>query len=116
MAHPSEADRQHLDLFRAAARQVRDASSISRGQRVHMEGHRTTDGRFDISHRLLGAEAFRSLAMSVRLIYQSNEPANFGHICNILARSGPSDVATAVAGLRVKYNKALNAHHPILKA
>jgi len=116
MAQPSDADRRHLALYRAAARQVRDASPISLAQRVHMEGHRTADGRFDMSHSLLDGEAFRSLAMSVRLVYQSNEPANFGHVCRILSRSAPSGTATAVAAVRAQYNKALDKHHPILKA
>lgn len=112
----SEADRSHLDAFRQAARQVRDASIIDEGQFATVRGRRSQQGEMEIETELLGEEAFRSLAMSIRLVYQSNEPANFGHVCSILHRAGDEEARAASAQLRVHYNDALKRHEPLIRA
>jgi hypothetical protein len=109
-------DREDLFMFRQAARQVRDASVIAEGKQVHMSGRRSATGEMVITTTLLESEAFRSLAMAIRLVYQANEPANFGHICNILWRSGDDEIKARTAELREQYNDALSKHHPLIAA
>lgn len=109
-------DREDLKLFRQTAQQVRDASVIAEGKRVQMSGRPSASGEMVITTTLLESEAFRSLAMAIRLVYQANEPANFGHICNIFWRSGDDDIKARTAELRQRYNDALNKHHPLIAA
>lgn len=58
--------------------------------------------------QLLGNEAFRSLALALRLVYQQGEPAHFYSICNILYRAAESAaVKERVATLRAQYSATL---------
>lgn len=61
----------------------------------------------DIYLELLGHEAFRSLALALRLTYQQREPAQFFTICNIVARAGTEPMKPIVADIRARYSAAL---------
>jgi hypothetical protein len=113
----TEADRQHLLAFRAAARQVREASPIANGKSIRIRGEVQppgSDAPIKVTAELLASEPFRSLALSVRLVYQSGEPANFGHICNIIERYASDELRTAERDLRTRYEGALTRHNPLL--
>src|SRR5579864_1378691 len=109
----SDQDREHLRSFREAARQVRESSIINGGDAVVIRGERQDSGRFKTTALLLASEPFRSLALSVRLVYQTGEPAHFGRICNIFERSGDPSMRLAVRELRAKYNRTLSDHHAL---
>jgi hypothetical protein len=112
----SPEDRAHLAAFRSAARQIREASVIAQGRTVHLHGRRSDSGHMVITASLLETEPFRSLALSVRLVYQPNEPAHFGHVCNILCRADDPATRARVADLRVQYNRTLTHHGPVIAA
>ena len=108
---PNGQDRQHLAAFRAAAAQVRDASVVNQGKQITITGKIVAPGKVDITAELLEQEPFRSLALSVRLVYQNDEPSNFGHVCGILERVTEDGTTKTVRVLRAEYNKALNRHN-----
>jgi len=66
------------------------------------------EGEFDQSFELFDTEAFRSLAMSVRLAYMNDESTNFGKVCNTLHQVGDEELRVAVAETRKAYNDFLN--------
>ena len=103
----TEDERQRLGSFRSAAREVRDASIIAQGQVLAIEGRYNDNGEIEAVIDLLGNEAFRSLAMAVRLAYQQGEPAHFFTICNILSREGTPEIRARAAALREAYHAAL---------
>jgi hypothetical protein len=109
-------DRAHLAAFRTAARQIRDASVIAEGRQVQLHGRRSDAGEMLITASLLESEPFRSLALSVRLVYQANEPANFGHVCNILCRTGNETTRDRAAQIRERYNQTLSEHGCVVTA
>jgi len=111
IAEPSPQDREHLTVFRAAAAQVREASVIDRGKRITITGKIVAPGDVRITAELLESEPFRSLTLSIRLVYQNDEPSNFGRICNILDRLLDDKTKDAVRKLRAEYNHALNRHN-----
>jgi hypothetical protein len=103
----TKAQRQ-LESFRQAAEQVREASIIAEGQQIRLHVRPGNPGYVDVFVQLLGNEAFRSLALALRLVYQQGEPAYFYSICNILYRAAESvSVKERVATLRSQYSAAL---------
>src|SRR5437868_2814595 len=93
-------ERAHLRSYRRAAEQVRNASIIDEGQTVSIGASVDDAGRVRQTHELLENERFRSLAMSIRLVYMQGEPANHGHICNILRTRLPTANQAQVDVLR----------------
>lgn len=104
----SAAERERLDALLEATRQIQDASIVAEGQPLAMRGSANQGGQFEQSYTLFDSEPFRSLAMSVRLVYMNDEPANFGGICNILYKNGDQDLQKAVADLRKAYSDFLS--------
>lgn len=100
-------ERERLNSFRRAAREVRDASIIAEGRSVQVHAVPDNAGCMDIYVELLAYEAFRSLALAIRLAYQQREPAHFYSICNILTREGNTEIRERVAHLRDQYRDAL---------
>jgi hypothetical protein len=101
-------DRQQLDAFRRAASQVREASIVAEGQDITINFRAGDPGYMDVFVQLLHNEAFRSLALALRLVYQQGEPAHFYAVCNILYRELQSAAAKdRVAMLRTQYGAAL---------
>ena len=100
-------DRQRLDAFRRAASQVRSASIIAEAQEIKVQFRPGDPGYMDVFVELLHNEAFRSLALALRLVYQQGEPAHFYSICNILSRGADSEVRQRAAILREQYGAAL---------
>jgi hypothetical protein len=101
-------DRQRLDAFRRAASQVRNASIIAQRQDITIHSRPGDPGYVDVFVQLLHNEAFRSLALALRLVYQQGEPAHFYSVCNILYREVDSTpVKDRVATLRAQYGDAL---------
>ena len=101
-------DRQQLEIFRRAASQVRDASIVAEGQEIKLHFRAGDPGYVDIFVQLLHNEAFRSLALALRLVYQQGEPANFYSVCNLLYRGAESAaVKDRVATIRAQYSSAL---------
>lgn len=100
-------DRHRLASFRAAAQRVREASIIAQGQVVAIEGRFDSEGYIQAVISLLGNEAFRSLALAVRLVYQQGEPAHFFSVGNVLARDGDPELRNRIAKLREEYKAAL---------
>jgi len=111
IAEPSPQDREHLTVFRAAAAQVREASVIDRGKQITVTGKVVAPGDVRITAELLESEPFRSLALSIRLVYQNDELSNFGRVCNILDRLLDEKAKYVVRHLRADYNRALNRHN-----
>jgi hypothetical protein len=103
----TDAERDRLSSFRNAAREVREASIIARGQVITIEARPNERGEIDAVIDLLGHEPFRSLALAIRLVYQSSEPAHYLAVCNILSREGTPDIQARVAALRDQYHAAL---------
>jgi hypothetical protein len=106
-----DADREDLQLFRAAASQVRQASVVDQGKRITITGKIVAPGNVMITTELLESEPFRSLAISVRLVYQKNEPSNFGHICAIVERCADDAAKATERKLRADYNRCLERHN-----
>jgi hypothetical protein len=96
---------------------VREASVVADGKSIHIRGDIQPAGsepRIKVSADLLASEPFRSLAVSVRLVYQGGEPANFGHICNIIERQAADELRARERDLRARYESALTRHNPLL--
>ena len=75
---------------------------------MRRERYRESPVTWIVYVQLLANEAFRSLAIAIRLVYQKKEPANFYSVWNILARKAPSDVAERVSTLRRRYGEILS--------
>jgi hypothetical protein len=104
----NDRESQRLNSFRRAARQIREASIISRGHDIELRLV-PGDAGFDVYIRLLEDEPFRSLALAIRLVYLKEEPAYFLHICNLVARGDDSGLRQRVADIRRQYQDALRA-------
>lgn len=105
---PTIKEQRQLESFRRAAVQIREASIIAEGQEIKLHVRPGNPGYVDVFVQLLGNEAFRSLALALRLVYQQSEPANFYSVCNILYRDAESEaLKERVATLRSQYNSAL---------
>jgi hypothetical protein len=105
----SESERWKLESFRRAAKQVREASIIARGQSINLH---SAPGEADYVHffvELLATEPFRSLALAIRLVYQEKEPANFLSICKVVGRHAPMDLSARVEVVRTQFKEALRA-------
>ncbi len=94
--------------FRTAAAQVRAASIIDEGKLVSMGAAAAPDGTIRQTHELLENEPFRSLAMSIRLVYMQSEAANYGRICNLIRSKAPASVKSQIDILRQRYNNLVN--------
>jgi len=81
---------------------------IDQGKTVSIGASVDLDGTVRQTHELLENEPFRSFAMSVRLVYIQGEPANYGHICNILRARLDADLHAHVDLLRQSYNNFIN--------
>lgn len=102
----SRSEQWQLTAFRRVARQVRDASIIARGEAIRLRTVPSDPGYVNVFVELLNGEAFRSLALSIRLAYQKGEPSNFLSVCNALGRLWP-DSRDRVGELRRRYLAAL---------
>jgi hypothetical protein len=101
-------ERSHLQAFLNAARQIGEASVVVENKSLSWQGSVGEDGALEQSYQLFENEPFRSLAMSVRLVYMNEEPANFGHVCNILHVNGDQGLKEAASSFRLAYNGTLN--------
>lgn len=99
---------ERIKAFRTAAAQVRAASIIDEGKAVSIGAAVSPDGTIQQTHELLENEPFRSLAMSIRLVYMQREAANYGRICNLIRNKGPASVQSQVDVLRQRYNNFVN--------
>lgn len=104
----SASDRGRLRTFLEVVQQIEEASIVAEAQplgfRVSARESEENQQEFDV----FANEAFRSLAMSVRLVYLNGEPANFGSICNLLYKAGEPELQEAVQSVRASYNNLLN--------
>lgn len=105
-----EADIRSLHAFRAAALQVRNASVIASGATVGMHAETTPEGA-QMRFQLLSEEPFRSLAISLRLVYMQGEPAHYNYVCNLLYRDGAGEIQRRVADCRARYKSILEGHY-----
>jgi hypothetical protein len=103
----TDGERHQLDSFRRAARQVRDATIIARGETIDLVVRRGEPGYMDVFIKLLAEEPFRSLSTAIRLAYMKGEPAHFYSICNLLYREGDANIRSTVVALRQRYTDAL---------
>ena len=104
-------EKEHLGLFRRAAAQVREASLIAEGRQILIQPRIHPNGSEHVELHLLEQEPFRSLALSIRLAYLNDEPAQFFHICNILYRDGSPEMKERVSDIRARFAAALK--HPL---
>ncbi len=65
------------------------------------------EGYVDLYIQLLRTEAFRSLALAVRLVYMKGEPAYCYSVGNVLFRHGDTAVQERVAVVRKQFQQAL---------
>jgi hypothetical protein len=108
MPNFSEADRSRLLAFLDVVQQIKEASIVAQGQSLVLHGSQHP-GQDPVQEFILFAdEAFRSLAISVRLVYLNRELANFGGICNLLYKNGEPKFQEAVQSTRTAYNGLLN--------
>jgi len=107
-------DRDCLHAFRQAAAQVRGSTVIDHGREIKLRGELVA-GEYRITADLLETEPFRSLALSVRLVYQNDEPAQFGRICGIIEQCGDAAMQKEERRLKREYNNALNTHSPFFQ-
>lgn len=103
---PTDQEVRRLSAFRRAARQVREASIIANAQSIEVRGVPGEAGSVDVYVQLLGGEAFRSLALSIRLAYQQGEPSQFLSVCGVLSKHWP-EVRDRVGLLRSQFLGAL---------
>jgi len=104
----STTERERLTALVDAVRQIEEASIVAEGRLLSMRGAISPTGEVEQEYTVFDSEPFRSLAMSVRLIYMNDEPANFASICNVLHKAGEKDLRDAVTDLRKAYNTFLN--------
>lgn len=100
-------ERKRLAALLTAADQIREASIVAKAPPLSLSGTVGSDGSLEQKVTVFESEAFRSLAMSMRLVYMNDEPANFGSICNILYKRGDAPLQAAVAETRQAYNDFL---------
>jgi len=81
---PKFTDRERLDALIDVASQIQDASIVTENQELSFSVKIERSGDVNQSFDVFDHEPFRSLAMSVRLAYQNDEPANFGAVCSAL--------------------------------
>jgi hypothetical protein len=105
----SNHERNCLLAYRAAARQVREASIIAEGHTIRISSTPGEPGFVDIFVHLLAEEPFRSLALAIRLAYAKGEPAYFYYICNVLRREADADIKARVDAVRGQFHAALRA-------
>ncbi len=87
---------------------MREASVVERGHRVSYRVERS-GGQAKETADLLEHEPFRSLALSLRLIYQKKEPANLDHICDILFTNDvPDDLKEQTSKIRKRFRYVLD--------
>jgi hypothetical protein len=103
----SEAERERLGAYRAAAAKIRSRTAVDQSFSVPMHGE--ADGSITI--QLMDAEPFVALLAAVRLVYMDKEPAHFYGVCNILWRRGPQDIKDRAAAVREKYRKTVEGGH-----
>jgi hypothetical protein len=101
-------DAQCFHAYRLAARQVREASIIDTGRGVSIGAALDERGTLVPTYDLLDREPFRSLAMSLRLIYANDEAGNFGRVANRLCATKDPTLIAAVDSVRTRYNHAIN--------
>lgn len=110
MSLPLSADElERIRAFRSAAAQVRAASIIDQGKAVAIGADVGPDGTIRQTHELLENEPFRSLAMSIRLVYMQSEAANYGRICNLVRMKAPANIQSQIDVLRERFNNLVNA-------
>ena len=100
-----------LRAFRRAALQIRNASPIATGATIGIEAITNPGVGPSARFRLLEEEPFRSLAMSVRLVYMNEEPAQFGKVCNILHRTGDATIQRLVADARARFKAVVQGNY-----
>lgn len=80
-------ERERLKAFRVVARQVRESSVIDRGLRVEVRiVGPVGEGPHTLEEETLPEEAFRSLALAIRLVYLKKQVAHFYRVCNVLRK------------------------------
>ena len=75
-----------------------------------MEAATTTEG-VQVQFQLLSTEPFRSLAITLRLVYMEGEPAHFYRVCNILHRNAAAEIQRRVMDCRARYRSALEGQY-----
>src|SRR6266581_5176279 len=100
-----------LRAFRNAALQIRNASVIANGATIGFEARAVPAGEPQVHFQLLSEEPFRSLAMSVRLVYMQEEPAHFNKVCNILYRNGDANTQRMVADARARFKAVVEGNY-----
>lgn len=106
----SDSDRDRLRRFLSVVQQIEEASIVAQGQALSFRASARAAEEPLQEFDLFANEAFRSLAMSVRLAYLNGEPANFGSICNLLYKNGEPELQEAVQLTRAAYNDLLNGN------
>lgn len=97
-----------LRAFRNAAAQVRSASIVDQAATVGFGAGTNPDGTWVQTIRILSEEPFRSLAMSIRLVYMQGEPAHFGPLCGLLLRNVGSPIGDEIHTIRGRYESTLD--------
>ncbi len=80
---------------------------IASGASIAFGAQTLPSGEIQTTFTLLAGEPFRSLAVSLRLVYMDGEPANYYHICNLLHRITEGEARQQVANCRARYKHAL---------
>src|SRR6266571_6895112 len=106
----SEPERARLETFLDVVHEIEEASIVADGRSLSFRGSARQGDEPVQEFDLFANEAFRSLAMSVRLAYLNGEPANFGGICNLLYKNGEPELQEAVRDVRAAYNGVLNGN------
>lgn len=101
-------EREHLHAFLTATEQILESSVVAGGGSLAMRFDTAQDGTHRHELDVFDDERFRSLAISVRLIYMNDEPSNFAHICNILRQRCEAVYHQHVDAMRAAYNNHLN--------
>ncbi len=96
-----------LAAFREAARQIRHASVIAQGGRVGLARRRISETESELVFKLLDEEPFRSLALSLRLVYQQREPAHFYTVYSLVRQRAPTALHERLDAIRAQYKDAL---------
>ena len=100
-----------LRAFRKAALQIRNASVIANGATISFQAIPSPGDGPSARFQLLEEESFRSLAMSVRLVYMQEEPANFNKVCNILYRHADASIQQLIADVRARYKNVVEGNY-----
>ncbi len=100
-----------LRAFRKAALQIRNASPVASGASIGFEAVPNPGTGPSARFKLLEEEPFRSLAMSVRLVYMQEEPAHFHKVCNILYRNGDANTQRMVSDARARFKAVVEGNY-----